>query len=385
MSTFGNTGPTEFGGPGAPHVKVCLAADALFYPNDGHFWVYLNWALGLRKAGCDVIWLEHCEPTRPADATLEGAELVYQFLELYGFGESFALTAPLHAPAAGEQHFSPLGIADAAEADVLISLNKLLPADVVRRFNRAALIDIDPGMTQAWIKLGQYHLPKYDIHFTVGEGVPARAAGIEWHHIPPCVALDEWPRMPTSGDAAFTTVTHWAGKWFSEGGEYYRNDKRAGFLPFLDLPTHTPHPVELALPMTLDPRQEYAGLSERGWRLCDSATLSEPGAYRQYVQHSLGEFSCAKPSYVRLATAWVSDRTVCYLASGKPAVVQHTGPSSFLPDTGGLFRFRDFQDAIRYLDAAVANYEENCQMARALAEEHFDASKIASRILELTL
>jgi hypothetical protein len=363
-------------------VKVCLASDALFYPNGGHFWVYLNWALGLRKAGCDVVWLEHCDPARPAGVA-EGVELIHQFLQPYGLGESVALTA-LHAPA-GAQHFSPLGIGDAAEAEVLISLNKLLPDDVVRRFNKTVLIDIDPGMTQAWIELGQYHLPQYDIHFTVGEGVPARAADIEWHHIPPCVALDEWPRVPPSGDAAFTTVTHWAGKWFSEGGEYYRNDKRAGFLPFLDLPTNTPYALELALPITLDPRQEYARLSERGWRLCDSATLSDPGAYRQYVQHSLGEFSCAKPSYVRLGTAWISDRTVCYLASGKPSVVQHTGASSLLPDTGGLFRFRDFQDAIRCLDAAVANYEENCQMARSLAEEHFDAHKIAARVLELAI
>jgi glycosyltransferase involved in cell wall biosynthesis len=81
----------------------------------------------------------------------------------------------------------------------------------------------------------------------------------------------------------------------------------------------------------------------------------------------------------------VSDRTVCYLASGKPAVVQYTGPSSFLPDTGGFFRFRDLAEAVDHLDAAVANYEENSRLARALAEEQFDARKVVSRVLELTL
>lgn len=83
--------------------------------------------------------------------------------------------------------------------------------------------------------------------------------------------------------------------------------------------------------------------------------------------------------------AWVSDRTICYLASGKPAVVQHTGPSSFLPDTGGVFRFRTIDEAISYLDSAVENYEENCRLARALAEEYFDARKVVSRVLERAL
>ena len=364
-------------------MKVCLAADTLLYPSGGHFWVYLNWALGLRQAGCEVIWLEHCKPALKEDEMLDGAAVVHRFLDRYGFGASLALN-PRPPAAPSRLPFPLLGLADAAEADLLLSLDKLLPAEVVHRFAKAALVDIDPGMTQGWIKLGEYDLPEYHVYFTVGEGVPPRDAGVEWHHVPPCVALDQWSPTPPAKNAAFTTVTHWAGKWFSEGGEYYKNDKRAGFLPFLDLPKCTQHPVELALPISLDPRPEYASLAERGWRLCDSATLSEPAAYQRYVQSSLGEFSCAKPSYVRLATAWVSDRTVCYLASGKPAVVQYTGQSSFLPDTGGLFRFRDLAEAVDHLDAAVANYEENCRLARALAEEHFDARKVVSRVLELS-
>jgi hypothetical protein len=88
---------------------------------------------------------------------------------------------------------------------------------------------------------------------------------------------------------------------------------------------------------------------------------------------------------VYLENAWISDRTLCYLASGKPAVVQYTGPSRFLPDAAGLFRFRDLEEAARYLEMAAADYERQCGLARALAEEYFDARKVVGRVLELAL
>ena len=58
-----------------------------------------------------------------------------------------------------------------------------------------------------------------------------------------------------------------------------------------------------------------------------------------------------------LQNAWVSDRTLCFLASGKPAVVQYTGPSRVLPDAAGLFRFRDIDEAARALDTVAADYD----------------------------
>src|SRR5262249_54925249 len=97
-----------------------------------------------------------------------------------------------------------------------------------------------------------------------------------------------------------------------------------------------------------------------------------PEQYRTYLQQSRGEFSCAKPSCMQLQNAWISDRTICYLASGKPAIVQHTGPSRFLPDAEGLFRFRNLNEAVRVISLVEADYERQCRAARALAEAHFD-------------
>ena len=79
------------------------------------------------------------------------------------------------------------------------------------------------------------------------------------------------------------------------------------------------------------------------------AVACTPWDYQRYIQESRGEFSCVKPSCVRLQNAWISDRTLCYLASGKPAVVQNTGPSAFLPESEGIFRFHTMEEAVEAL------------------------------------
>ena len=107
--------------------------------------------------------------------------------------------------------------------------------------------------------------------------------------------------------------------------------------------------------------------------------------YQSYIQRSRGEFSCAKPSYLKFETAWISDRTVCYLASGKPVVVQDTGPSAFLPNGEGMFRFTTAQQAAEAFAAINADYERHCRAARELAEAYFDARLIAEKILSRAL
>jgi hypothetical protein len=171
-----------------------------------------------------------------------------------------------------------------------------------------------------------------------------------------------------------------------DAGGVYLNDRRSGFLPFLDLPKVTTQPLELALCLGEDEEGERRMLEEPGWRVQDAhAVAGTPRGYHDCIHGSRREFSCAKPSCIRLQNAWISDRTLCHLASGKPAVVQHTGPSRLLPDAEGLFRFRDIAEASRYLEAVAADYEHRCERARALAEEHFDAAKVARQVLEYAL
>src|SRR5207253_7093448 len=99
-----------------------------------------------------------------------------------------------------------------------------------------------------------------------------------------------------------------------------------------------------------------------------SAEAGSPDAYRSYIQRPRGEFSCAKASCMQFQNAWVSDRTLCYLASGKPVVVQHTGPSSYLPNGEGMFRFTSLDEAAAAITEINADYERHCRAARAIAE-----------------
>jgi glycosyltransferase involved in cell wall biosynthesis len=182
----------------------------------------------------------------------------------------------------------------------------------------------------------------------------------------------------------------WAGEWIKEivdGRVVLReNTKRVSFLEFADLPRLTSQPLELALYLADDDGEDRQLLEDRGWRVRHSREVAQtPERYQAYIQRSRGEISCAKPSCMQFQNAWVSDRTLCYLASGKPVVVQDTGPRSTLPNGLGMFRFSSLEEAAEALQAVNADYARHCRAARELAETYFDATKIARRILDITL
>jgi hypothetical protein len=200
--------------------------------------------------------------------------------------------------------------------------------------------------------------------------------------------LQAWPVEPASDEAPYTTVSNWwsEGEWIEFDGVLLSNEKRMACLDYLQLPLLTSAKLELAVTLKLDyaDQNEHQMLIRNGWQvrpLTEDVSWT-PEDYEAYVRSSRGEFSCAKPFYVLLNTTWLADRTLHYLASGKPAIVQHTGPSRFLPDAAGLFRFRSFGEAISALEAVEANYEHHCKEARALAEEFFDSHKVIGRVLE---
>jgi len=373
--------------------RVCITGNTLSYPEGGgHFWVYLNWALGLRASGCEVIWLEVVTPDVDRPALSSFCACLKQRLERYEFGDAVVLCddAGQEVDCAAAHGFA--GLERATDADLFINLRYDLSSAVIDRFRRTALLDIDPGLLQIWMSEGQIEVARHDLYFTTGEtvgrvGSRCPDVGLGWQYTPPCVSLDLWPAAKASPGAAFCTISHWSGdEWVQRGEEIYINDKRAGFLPFLDLPRHAPAPLELALQLAPDEEEDRVMLQGRGWRLVDSRTVSaQPWDYQSYIQQALGEFSAVKPSCVRLQNAWVSDRSLCYLATGKPVVIQHTGPSRFLPDAEGLFRFQTLEEAASSLNAIMADYDRHSRSARALAAEYFDAAKVATALLERAL
>src|SRR5207244_10334691 len=131
---------------------------------------------------------------------------------------------------------------------------------------------------------------------------------------------------------------------------------------------------------------ESKDLEQRDWHIRQSRQVAAtPESYQAYIQASRSEFSCAKRSYVKFQNAWISDRTLCYLASGKPAVVQNTGPSSFLPNGEGIFRFSTMGEAVDALARVNAHYERHCRAAREIVEAYFDARQVLERVLNCAL
>jgi len=384
-------------------LTVCLApANTVAYPNGGgHLWVYLHWALALKALGCRVIWLEgidvdDSDPSpagrrrRRGGAARDCVATLKARLAPHGLTDALALYAINGEAVPDDVAQGCLDLGAAAEADLLLNLWHSAPAAVVRRFRRSAFIDTDPGLLQIWMTTGAVDLAPHDVYFTIGETVGRPGArfpdgGRSWLYTPPPIFLPEWPALASDGIAPYTTVAHWWGGTFEYNGTVFNNEKRVAFLEYLDLPTLTPPSVQLELAVCLaEHHEEYRALMEpKGWRLREAWDVSAtPETYRAYVQRSRGEFSCAKPAYVTLETAWISDRTLCYLASGKPAVVQHTGLSRFLPDAEGLFRFSTMDEAVRAFAAAEDDYERHGRAARALIEEHFDARRVVGRVLE---
>ncbi len=370
-----------------------------FLEGGGHFWVYMQYAQGLRELGCEVYWLEGF---RPRESEWEQERVLAAFQERmnrFGLGGRTILYTAGEAKGGGGIPDQYLGMSPGeaetifSEADLLLNFHYAAHPDLLARFRRTALVDIDPGLLQFWITRHQLSVARHDLYFTTGETVGTTAArfpdcGLPWVRIHPPVSLQSWPCAFDPAAEAFSTVSNWdADDWIVDGAETYENTKRVAFLEFADLPRLTRQPLELALFLrTQKDAQERADLEQRGWRIRLSPEVAgTPESYQNYIQQSRGEFSCAKPSYVRFQNAWVSDRTLCYLASGKPAVVQNTGSSTFLPDHEGLFRFTTLREAVNALESVNEDYEHHCRAAREIAETHFDAKQVLASVLSNAL
>jgi hypothetical protein len=374
---------------------VLSAYDVLQYPEGGgHFSAFLQYVHGLEAQGCEVWWLEGLAASGdPAADARTGAELAAR-LDAAGL-HGRALVYSGDRDEEREWLTVPGAEADAvlARAELLLNFAYELDADMLGRFRRTALVDIDPGLLQVWMAGGDLEVAPHDLYFTTGETVGTPAAtfpscGLDWIHIRPPVSLEHWPFIAEAPHEVFTTVSSWSSEEHLPDGEggYYENSKRAAFVDYLEVAAAVPVPLELALSLGEDEREDAELLARHGWRVRPAREVTAtPASYRAYVQGSAGEFSCAKPSCMRLQNAWISDRTVCYLASGRPAVVQNTGPSSYLEGGHGLKRFATPAEAAEALREVQRDYGAHRIAARELAAAHFDARAIAGEILDAAL
>ena len=358
------------------------------YPEGGGpQWHNLHYIAGLRALGFEPFWLDVLGPPKKGtDRSL--AQMVDGFraqCEQFGLEEHWAILYDNREVFGMKEQLLRSLCSDCA---LLINHCGALKNDeLLRRVQRRAYFDGDPGFTQIWAHEWDMDLSKHNLFFTVGLNVgqpdfPIPLRGIDWQTFLPPVALEYWPAQTDATAANFTTVGQWRGQYAVWKDEIY-GPKSDEFLRFVELPRKTAQPIELALLIHESETNDIAALRDNGWRLVNPhETAGGREGFRSYLQQSRAEFSVAKHGYVKTRSGWLSDRTVCYLASGRPALVQETGMSKHLSTGKGLVTFTTLEEAVRGIESINADYAAHSAAARKLAEEKLSAPIVLQSILE---
>jgi hypothetical protein len=380
-------------------VRIIVSGAIAKYHMGGMTWHHLQYVLGLARLGHDVYYLEDTRAgirqrprlgLAPSSAQARSAYLA-RVMERFGLGDRWAY-CDKHGEWAGlsEQRRR----AAISSADLLVNLSGLLARpEAYREVPRLGFVDTDPIFNQMKLAGGdpvfRSMVDVHDVHFSFGERLADTTLNTAHDWIPTRqpIVLAEWS-SPSSPRDVFSTIMSWRVRSATRvhaGDEY--GEKDVELLRFADLPERVaPAKLELALNRGKGHRAPVELLASKGWRLADpNEECNDLDSYRDYIQSSMGEWSVAKNGYVRGRPGWFSERTACYLAAGRPAVVQDTGFPSILPVGEGLFAFRTVEEAADAILDVVAHYGRHSRAARAIATEYFDSDKVLTKLVERAL
>jgi hypothetical protein len=348
----------------------------------GASWSILQYLLGFRALGHEVRLVEPVDRLDP--------RVVSYFEQLV---RDFGLEGEASLLVRGSQETAGAPYEEltawAGEADVLFNVSGMLrDEELAGPPPLRVFLDLDPAFNQLWhaegIEMGfDLHNRFATVGLELGEpGCPVPTCGREWFKTLPPVFLPRWEQASGPG-AAFTTVGNWRGygsvEW--EGRRYGQKAHSLRKLPAL--PRLTNERLAPALAIHPEEKEDLAALRGNGWELSDPVALAgSPASYAEFVRASKGEIGIAKEGYVESRCGWFSDRSACYLASGRPVVAQETGWSAFLPAGEGLLSFTDAPTAAAAIARVEGDYEAHARAARALAEEHLDSDAVLARLLE---
>lgn len=385
--------------PPAKRGKIVLWGLLASSPFGGMTWQVLHHLAGLRRLGFDVWYVEDSD--RP----------VYHpttYWPTYEYAANVAyLARHMHWLGLSERWiFRPPGVSDrCCGARDLTGLRRLYKeADAVLNLCGAqelrsehhdvrclVYLETDPVANQIGVATG--HRPTIEAlaahhHlFTYGANLGAADCRVpverfQWQPTRPPVCIDWWTTSaPPSAAAALTTVANWkhTGKDIVWKGETYYWSKHLEFQHFVNLPSRSALPLELAIGGVSD--DERVEMRHHGWRVVPSVRLAEPSAYREYIRASRGEFTVAKDQNIRLRSGWFSDRSACYLASGRPVITQDTGFGNIIPTGAGLFSFTTEDEALAAIETVARDYERQATAARHIAQEFFAAERVLGDVL----
>ena len=368
------------------------------YAFGGVTWDYIQYLLGFRALGHDVWYLEDSGswPYDPIKQTLTD-DCTYNVNYLKGMMAEFGFDDRwiYRNGADGKFH----GAGETAARDLIKNGDLLVNVSSAGWLNdydfgvkHKMFIDGDPMFTQVNLldpKNAKYAgvVRDHDSHFSFGlhlgmPGCLAPATGIRWKRTVQPIALEYWPLQTDDAPDRFTTVMNWASylpiEW--EGRPYGQKDLE--FQKFKHLPELTPQHLEMAMGQGIGSKRPTEELRALGWTILEpDVVLPDHHTYREFLRTSKAEWSIAKHGYVAGNTGWFSCRTACYLALGRPAVVQETGWSEYLPAGDGVLTFTTMEEAVAAIADVNDHYAEHQAAARALAEQYFEAKKVCGDLL----
>lgn len=373
------------------------------HPFGGMAWQVLHYIAGLRRLGFDVWYVEDSDehvynPVSFCRSPEYSANVEYlqRFMNAVGMSDRWIF----RVPDSGADLV--IGAKDAAglrklygEVDAVFNIcgaQELRPEhDVIRR---RIFVETDPVANQVGVADGdrgiQAVLDAHQFLFTYGENLGAADCRVPvskyvWRPTRPPVCVDWWQHdiQAIQPRQRFTTVANWShtGKDVEWQGEVWRWSKDHEFRRFLDAPRGAAAELEMAVGEIKE--SDVSALIENGWHVADTEPLTDPMRYYDYIRNSLGEFTVAKEQYVKPRSGWFSDRSVCYLASGRPVVTQHTGFEKFVPTGSGLFGFTVKEDILRAIEEITSDYSRHSEAARDIAEQYFGAERVIGSMMDV--
>jgi len=371
-------------------------------PIAGVVWQHIHYVVGLQRLGHDVYYIEDSARLPYNPETFEvnnefdyAARLLNRLSREFGFKNRWAFCARYLPgnPTAG----LPLRRIRQLyrDADAILNIcgaqefnDDLLVSD------RILYIESDPGVEQIKIDKGVRatidYLRRHRALFTFAEnvgttGFPVPTHGFKWLPTRQPVATDLWKTQRAPPRAAvFTSVANWSTSGLKDitwRGDKYLWSKSREFLRFISAPKKSGETFELAT--NIEDEKTRAKFLRSGWRLHSPLQLSvDYWLYHDYIRRSKGEFTVAKDQYIRLNTGWFSDRSACYLAAGRPVIIQETGFTKIYGGKAGLLSFRSLSEIVDAVKIINADYAKHSRAARALAREFFEAENVLKSILD---
>jgi hypothetical protein len=376
--------------------KILVLHLAGQYPLAGVAFQALHYVVGLQRLGFDAYYIEDsaAPPYNPivrsvVDDGSYNAAFIQRMMEPFGLGDHWAYWDSIQ-----NRHY---GLPFEAlhrlfrEADALIDV---CGGTWLREEHLACPIRIyletDPARPQIELSQGNEKtkavLSAHTHHFTYAENLghcdcPLPLAGFDWQATRPPVVLDLWPFRYVPQAVKFTTVAtleHDTDGILFQGERYYWS-KHMNFTRFQDIALANSQSYEIAAQAD---QAAIDRLVAKGWSVIDALDVSlDLPSYQNYIAASRGEFTVAKDVFARTRTGWFSDRSVCYLASGKPVVTLDTGFSKFIPVGHGLFTYNTLDEALEAVREINCDYAGHCRAARKVATEYFSADRVLGKLL----